>query len=100
MKLFYSDFIELKIARGSRFPVDKYRRLREHLQENSYQEFDFVRAREASVTTLSLAHDIDYINAVIKGTLPAEQQRKIGFPWSEKFRVTCPNFRRRDNCCL
>lgn len=87
MKLHYSDHIELKLARGSRFPADKYRRLREHLQKDASQAFSFVRAREVSVSTLGLAHDRAYIEAVLNGSLSALQQRKIGFPWSPDFVV-------------
>ena len=31
---------------------------------------------------LRLVHDADYIDAVANGTLPADAQRRIGFPWS------------------
>src|SRR5258706_3102735 len=32
---------------------------------------------------LRLVHDAAYVDAVATGTLPAEAQRRIGFPWSE-----------------
>lgn len=85
MKLYYSDHIELQRARGSRFPVEKYRLLREHLQADKRLNFTFVQAQEVSVETLELAHARSYIQAVLTGTLSARSQRRIGFPWSENF---------------
>lgn len=93
MKLHYSDHIELELARGSRFPADKYRLLREYLQEESSETFSFVRAREVSLDTLGLAHENTYINAVLNGSLSAQEQRRIGFPWS-------PNFVARARCSV
>lgn len=85
MKLHYSDHIELGVSPGSRFPADKYRRLREFLQADTTRDFDFVRAQEVSVSTLRLAHDQGYIDAVITGSLTVKEQRRIGFPWSRDF---------------
>ena len=85
MKLYYSDHIELKPAKGSRFPAQKYRLLREHMQEHeSARQLKFEPAREVSSATLLLAHDKRYVDAVFGGTLSVEEVRKIGFPWSSQ----------------
>ncbi|MGR8948468.1 MAG: histone deacetylase family protein [Gammaproteobacteria bacterium] len=83
MKLYYSDHIELQAAKGSRFPVQKYRLLREHLQNLSSCQFEFTAAQEVSLETLSLAHEKAYIDSIVSGGLSADEARRIGFPWSE-----------------
>ena len=85
MTLYYSDHIELQVAEGSRFPAEKYRLLREHLQADVRLNLTFVPAKEVSVETLALAHAPSYVQAVLSGSLPAGAQRRIGFPWSENF---------------
>ena len=82
MKLYYSDHIELSPARGSRFPAQKYRLLREHLQSQTDSIFKFKRATEVSLKTLCLAHEVDYVTAVVDGSLSPDAARRIGFPWS------------------
>ena len=82
MKLYYSDHIELKPSKGSKFPAQKYRLLREHLQQQSSLNLTFEQARKVSGTTLGLAHERTYVDAVFEGTLSKEEARKIGFPWS------------------
>ena len=82
MKLYYSDHIELERPKGSRFPVQKYRLLREHLQSVNGSSFEFEAANEVSLETLCLAHSKAYVDAVHCGAISREAARRIGFPWS------------------
>jgi acetoin utilization deacetylase AcuC-like enzyme len=80
MWAFYSDRYVLPLPSGHRFPMGKYRRLRERLGEvPGIQPHE---APAASDGELALAHDPAYVEAVVQGTLPAAAQREIGFPWS------------------
>jgi acetoin utilization deacetylase AcuC-like enzyme len=81
MRAFYSDRFVLPLPQGHRFPMSKYRRLR----ERCVGECPGLELQEASAATegeLALAHTPGYIDAVLQGTLSPEQQREIGFPWS------------------
>lgn len=81
MKAFYSDRYVLPLPAGHRFPMDKYRRLRERVA----QELPQVELREPRAATddeLLLAHDAGYLRRVVAGELTAAEQRAIGFPWS------------------
>lgn len=83
MRCFYSDTFVLPLPEGHRFPMTKYRRLRERLVEDSIvTEADLAIPPPASWADLRLAHDDDYVDAVAHGTLPAAEQRRIGFPWT------------------
>ena len=81
MKAFYSDHFVLPLPENHRFPMQKYGRLRARVQ----RELPHVRLAEpaaASDGQLALAHDADYIQRVVTGTLHEAEVRAIGFPWS------------------
>jgi acetoin utilization deacetylase AcuC-like enzyme len=81
VRAFYSDHFVLPLPAGHRFPMAKYRALRDRVAT----ELPHVRLAEAEPVNdgeLALAHDPDYIDRVIRGCLTAAEQRAIGFPWS------------------
>ncbi|HYF57501.1 MAG TPA: histone deacetylase [Burkholderiaceae bacterium] len=81
MKAFYSDRFVLPLPDGHRFPMTKYRRLRERIAA----ELPGVALGEAEPATdgqLALAHAPDWIERLTLGRLDAAEQRAIGFPWS------------------
>ncbi len=83
MKAFYSDHFVLPLPDGHRFPMAKYARLRARvLAEGLVDPRDVVEAPAASWDELRLAHAAAYVQAVATGTLAADVQRRIGFPWS------------------
>ena len=83
MFAFVSDHFVLPLPEGHRFPMQKYRLLRERVAV----ELPGVVLREAPVASdgeLALAHTPGYIDAVSRGLLSAAQQREIGFPWTPR----------------
>lgn len=83
MKIFYSDFYTIPLPEGHRFPMEKYRLLREGLVSEGVLSADELHLTGlATLEEVSLAHSADYISAVLNGTLSAMEVRKIGFPWS------------------
>ena len=81
MLAFHSDQFVHALPPGHRFPMPKYRLLRERVAA----ELPAVRlhvAEPASAHELALVHTPDYIADVFEGRLSAAQQREIGFPWS------------------
>ena len=81
MQAFYADQFVLPLPPGHRFPMSKYRLLREHLEQ--LPGLQLQQAPEASDGELALAHTPGYLAAVVGGTLSAALQSEIGFPWSE-----------------
>ena len=81
MQAFYADQFVLPLPPGHRFPMSKYRLLREQLE--GQPGLQMCAAPEASDGELALAHTPDYVTSVSAGTLGAAAQREIGFPWSE-----------------
>ena len=83
MKLFYTDHFELPLPAGHRFPMAKYRLLRDRIVSDSFFEGDVLLVPPAATfEQLTLAHDIDYVERVIEGKLSAAEIKRIGFPWS------------------
>ncbi len=83
MRAFYSDHFVLPLPDGHKFPMAKYSRLRERIVADGILTTDsLVEAPAAAWEDLRLVHAADYVEAVETGTLPADVQRRIGFPWS------------------
>jgi len=83
VKAFYSDTFVLPLPEHHRFPMAKYRLLRERLVGEGVLTADDLHVPEAiSWDDLQLVHDDAYVQAVRNGTLSADAQRRIGFPWS------------------
>jgi len=80
VKAFYSDHFVLPLPQGHRFPMSKYRLLRDAVSAVSNVELQ--EAPAATDTQILLAHTPRYLQAVIRGELSAKEQREIGFPWS------------------
>ena len=82
MKAFYTDHFVLPLPAGHRFPMEKYSRLRDLVGELTGVEL--IEAPAASDTQILYAHDPSYLIKVIEGKLSPQEQKEIGFPWSEK----------------
>ncbi|HEX6706010.1 MAG TPA: histone deacetylase [Albitalea sp.] len=83
MRAFHSDLFVLPLPQGHRFPMGKYRLLREAVVAH-LPGIHLVEAPAASDGELALAHAPSYVSAVTEGLLSPAQQREIGFPWSER----------------
>jgi acetoin utilization deacetylase AcuC-like enzyme len=80
LNVYYSDHFVLPLPPGHRFPMAKYRMLRDALPRDG--SIVFHEAPDILNGVLALAHDPCYIAAVSNGTLSPSEQRAIGFPWS------------------
>jgi acetoin utilization deacetylase AcuC-like enzyme len=83
MQAFYATHFVLQLPEGHRFPMQKYRLLRERV-EGELPGIRLDQALPASEGELALAHTPHYIAAVLQGHLSDAQQREIGFPWSDR----------------
>jgi acetoin utilization deacetylase AcuC-like enzyme len=81
LKAFYSDHFVLPLPDGHRFPMQKYRLLREGVQ-TAVPHLEFHEAPYTSDGVLALAHHPDYIQRVSEGGLSPAEQKVIGFPWT------------------
>ncbi|MDX1569160.1 MAG: histone deacetylase [Xanthomonadales bacterium] len=73
----------LPLPEGHRFPMDKYRLLRERLMASGRFEPDaFALPAPIDDEALLRVHEAAYLRHLTEGTLPREIERRIGFPWS------------------
>jgi acetoin utilization deacetylase AcuC-like enzyme len=81
VRIYYSDHFVLPLPSGHRFPMSKYALLRERVLASEYGAGCLVpeAARDEEITR---AHCPAYLARVATGTLSAEEQRAIGFPWT------------------
>lgn len=83
MKAFYTDCFVLPLPAGHRFPMVKYRRLRERcLAEGVLRPEELCEPPAAAWAELALVHERGYLERVRSGALDPAEQRRIGFPWS------------------
>lgn len=82
MKAYYTDHFVLPLPDGHRFPMEKYRLLRDYVSKTA--GIELLEPRAASNMDLLRVHTEDYIQAVSGGQLTTAQIREIGFPWSEE----------------
>lgn len=81
MKAYYSDRFVLPLPSGHRFPMEKYRLLRERVARELPHAV-LLEPPAATDRELSLAHDLAYIEKLTTGSLTKKEIQLIGFPWS------------------
>ena len=81
VRAIYSDHFVLPLPSGHRFPMAKYRMIREGVAQ-SVASLEFHEAVAATDGVLALAHHPVYVDQVSRGVLPERMQKDIGFPWS------------------
>lgn len=78
---FYTDEFVLPLPQGHRFPMQKYRMLRDKVLQSDCS-FRLCVPPAATAGQLALAHCPDYVTRIEQGDISASEQREIGFPWS------------------
>lgn len=81
MHVHYADQFVLSLPTGHRFPMGKYRMLRDRLADE-LRQISLRAAGPASDGELALVHEPAYISAIAEGTAAPAVMREIGFPWS------------------
>ena len=82
MHAYYCDTYELPLPAHHRFPMAKYRKLRNRVE----QELHKVELRPPDPVSdhqIRLAHHPDYVHRAINNQLSPEEIRALGFPWSK-----------------
>mmetsp|Transcript_42861 Transcript_42861/g.91116 ORF Transcript_42861/g.91116 Transcript_42861/m.91116 type:complete len:468 (+) Transcript_42861:2-1405(+) len=91
--VYYNDVYEVDLPPGHRFPMGKYRRVREALQakvgnlsgeERRRVHCEFRVSPLATRQQLLTTHDEDYVRRYLSGDMTESENRNIGFPWSHQ----------------
>jgi acetoin utilization deacetylase AcuC-like enzyme len=81
MQVFHTDQFVLPLPPGHRFPMGKYRLLRDRIAAE-LPGIRLMPAPPASDGELALVHTPGYIQAIGDGSVDPKIMREIGFPWS------------------
>jgi acetoin utilization deacetylase AcuC-like enzyme len=81
VKAYYADQFVLPLPEGHRFPMGKYRLLRDWLEQH-LTEVALVEAPAATAGQLALCHTPAYVAGIATGNIEPARMREIGFPWS------------------
>ncbi|KAL3808718.1 LOW QUALITY PROTEIN: hypothetical protein ACHAXA_003797 [Cyclostephanos tholiformis] len=91
--IYYNDVYEVDLPPGHRFPMKKYRIVREALQakvdnlredEKGRVRCEFHVSPCATEAQLVTTHDARYVRRYLTGEMTESENRNIGFPWSLK----------------
>jgi acetoin utilization deacetylase AcuC-like enzyme len=82
LPVFFCDQYEFPLPRGHKFPLPKYRLLRERLATDP--RFALTPATFATRDALLRVHTPEYVDSFLQGTIPPLAMRRIGFPWSKE----------------
>ena len=91
MPVYFSDHYTLPLPEEHRFPMSKYRMLRDYLiLNNIITEQQLHESPLATEDLLQLAHTDQYITAMKTGDVDLQIIKRIGFPWSfELYQRSC-----------
>lgn len=82
---FYSDVYVLPLPEGHKFPITKYRLVRDGLvADGIIQPSELYLSEPVSPEVVKLAHAPHYVDAVLHGTVDRMIMRRIGFPWTSE----------------
>ncbi len=80
--VFHPDY-DTPLPDGHSFPMDKFRRLHEHLLTEGVAEPRQFRLPEPiDRRQIELVHDPDYVTSYLEGTIDERAMRRIGLPWT------------------
>lgn len=83
-RVFHADQHAVPLPEGHRFPMQKYRVLRERLVSTGVlRPEQLCPAPLAEAAAILAVHGAEYVQAFLTGSLERERERRIGFPWSE-----------------
>lgn len=82
--LYYNDYYKVVLPPTHKFPMDKYRLVRDSVKERFGEKVAFIESPLASREELESTHCPDYVTRFLEGTMSEREIRVSGFPWSER----------------
>jgi acetoin utilization deacetylase AcuC-like enzyme len=86
--VYHPIYSQLDLPPAHRYPISKYRRLYQFLNDSLSLEqrtsLSFHQPNTLTPENIKRLHHSDYVDALINNTLPAAKMRRIGFPWSQQ----------------
>ena len=83
LPLFYNDHYRVPLPLNHRFPMPKYALVRQALQRELRGLASFRPSPLATLDELTACHTADYVDRYVNNKLTEQENRRIGFPWSQ-----------------
>ena len=85
LRLFFNDHYHVPLPAGHRFPMPKYGMVRQSLQRELEPRglATFHPSPLATLDELTCCHTHDYVDKYVNNKLSREENRRVGFPWSQ-----------------
>jgi acetoin utilization deacetylase AcuC-like enzyme len=83
--IYYNDVYEVNLPKGHRFPMKKYRQVRDIVQKKLTSNSPITQFHVAPLVTwddLIITHDPSYVERFLSGATTDAELRAMGFPWS------------------
>lgn len=84
--IYYNDVYEVQLPPNHRFPMEKYRKVRQlvqqHLRNEDNQNLKFRVSPLATTEELTTTHAPHYVQHFMTGHQSEQELRNVGFPWS------------------
>ncbi len=97
-RYFYNDIYKVVLPEKHRFPMNKYRLVRDELTNDLKKEglldpmknvVEFVESPLATVDEITSTHCPNYVSRFFQGQLTDKENRVVGFPWSQAGVARC-----------
>ncbi|MCQ4311109.1 histone deacetylase [Pseudomonas stutzeri] len=83
LPLVFHDDYSPPLPPGHRFPMEKFRLLRDHLVDSGLTTDEaLLRPELCPIDVLALAHDRAYVERYCSGDMSRDELRRLGLPWS------------------
>ena len=88
MKIFHCDRFPIPLPEEHRFPLAKYRLIRQRLEaEQLLPASNLIESSVVNDAQVLRVHSFAYLDRLKSGTLSAAEVREIGFPWSPELLI-------------
>ena len=87
MCVFHTSKHPIVVPEGHKFPKNKYKMLFQKARSEFAQRIQLLDAPETTIQDLCKAHKLTYVQKVLGGLLNAQEERELGFPWSESLAI-------------
>ena len=84
MNLYYHKLYTDGIDKGSSFPRDRYKLIKQALDFTENNSIDILESKKANLEDIYRAHSAEYVNKFLNGNLSDKEIREIGLkPWTK-----------------
>ncbi|WP_404399750.1 histone deacetylase [Idiomarina seosinensis] len=82
--IYHPRYSQLSLPPRHRYPIDKYRLLRQWAVEHGAQQEQWVKPTPIDWAKVKTCHSPNYVRQLVNNRIDRKEWRRVGFPWSEQ----------------